>query len=141
MSGLTWRKREGDGATPAGVLHPCAVYYRSDRWSVPATALPIAAIAGEDGWCDDPADRDYNRPVSLPHPGRHERLWRGDHLYDVVIVMDWNLPPVRPGLGSAIFLHLACPDLAPTEGCIAVRPPVMRRLLAVLDQETRIVVG
>lgn len=140
-SGLSRAKREGDGATPAGILHPRFVYYRSDRWPRPATALPVAAIGPDDGWCDDPDHADYNRPVSLPHPDCQDRLWRDDHLYDAVVVLDWNMTPVRPGRGSAIFLHLARPGFGPTEGCIAVRPEVMRRLLPLVDRDTRIEVG
>lgn len=123
-------KREGDGATPAGDLALVAVLYRRDRVPRPVTALSVRSIGRNDGWCDDPADRRYNRPVPLPHPARCERLWRDDRLYDIVVVLDWNLSRRRPGRGSAIFLHLARPGFAPTEGCVAVTLPAMRRLLA-----------
>ena len=139
--GITHFKREGDGATPAARLHPCAVFYRADRFHRPLTALPLAAITPADGWCDDPADRNYNRPVSLPYPGRHERLWRKDHLYDLLVVLDWNLEPAIKGRGSAIFLHLAGPHSAPTEGCIAVAPSAMHSLLRIMTRQTRIEVA
>ena len=86
-SGVRQDKHEGDGATPAGTFPMRRVLYRGDRLGPPPTGLPVAALAPDDGWCDDPADRLYNRPVSLPYKGRCERLWRRDRLYDVVVVI------------------------------------------------------
>jgi L,D-peptidoglycan transpeptidase YkuD (ErfK/YbiS/YcfS/YnhG family) len=129
-SGIVRQKREGDGATPAGRLGLVAVLYRPDRLRRPATALPVTPLAPDAGWCDDPGDRRYNRPVRLPCGARHERLWRDDGLYDVVVVLDHNLKRPQPGAGSAIFLHIAAPDFAATEGCVAVSMTDMRRLLA-----------
>ena len=140
-SGIAGRKREGDGATPQGTWRPVAVYWRADRWARPATSLPIRPLKPADGWCDDPTDRRYNRPVSLPYAGHHERLWRADRLYDVIVVLDTNLAHPRKGAGSAIFLHLAGKGFPPTEGCIAVAPDAMRRLIARLDARTVIDVG
>jgi L,D-peptidoglycan transpeptidase YkuD (ErfK/YbiS/YcfS/YnhG family) len=113
-------KREGDGASPAGVWPIRRVLYRPDQGPAPQTALPVAAIAENDGWCDAPADAAYNRPVKLPYPASAERMWRDDHLYDLVVVLGHNDDPPVAGLGSAIFLHLAKPDYAPTHGCVAV---------------------
>jgi L,D-peptidoglycan transpeptidase YkuD (ErfK/YbiS/YcfS/YnhG family) len=87
-------------------------------------------MAPDDGWCDDPTHRDYNHQIRLPHPARHERLWREDALYDVVGVLGWNDAPVERGRGSAIFLHLARPDYGPTEGCVALAPRDLSELLA-----------
>jgi L,D-peptidoglycan transpeptidase YkuD (ErfK/YbiS/YcfS/YnhG family) len=92
--------------------------------------VPVELLAPDDGWCDDPTHRDYNRMVRLPHTGRHERLWRDDGIYDLIAVLGWNDAPVERGRGSAIFLHVARPDLSPTEGCIALPGPVMRAVLA-----------
>ncbi len=95
--------------------------YRADRESAPESGLPAAAVQRVDGWCGDPADPEYNRPVTLPYPARAEALWRDDSLYDLLVVLGHNDDPVRPGAGSAIFLHLAAGDFAPTEGCVALR--------------------
>ena len=135
-SGIAGSKREGDGATPLGRWRPVVVYYRADRLPCPATRLLTLSLSPEDGWCDDPADRRYNRPVHLPYDGRHERLWRADRLYDVIVVLDYNLAHPRPGAGSAIFLHIAGPGFPPTAGCIAVAPEAMRRLLVRMDTRT-----
>lgn len=123
-------KREGDGATPTGRFPLRRVLYRPDRGPAPATVLPCAAIDPGDGWCDDPADPAYNRPVRLPHPARHERMWRDDALYDLVIVIGHNDDPPVAGLGSAVFVHLARPDWGPTEGCVALARADLLELLA-----------
>jgi L,D-peptidoglycan transpeptidase YkuD (ErfK/YbiS/YcfS/YnhG family) len=129
-SGIRLDKAEGDGATPPGLLPLRRVLFRADRGPAPQTGLPVEPIAPEDGWCDAPGDEFYNRPVRLPYTGRHETLWRGDEVYDIVGVLGWNDAPVVPGRGSAIFLHLARPDYRPTEGCIALAAPDLRALLA-----------
>ncbi len=128
-AGLTAHKQEGDGATPVGTLALRRVLYRADRLSRPRAAVPVEPIAPEDGWCDDPADRAYNRMVRLPYDARHEEMWRRDGLYDLVGVLGWNDQPVERGRGSAIFLHVASVDFAPTEGCLAVALADLVRLL------------
>ncbi|OYW94359.1 MAG: hypothetical protein B7Z13_04855, partial [Caulobacterales bacterium 32-67-6] len=71
-----------------------------------------------------------NRLVQLPFSASHEILWREDGLYDLVVVLGHNDdPPIAP-LGSAIFLHLAKPDYAPTEGCIALSRADLEAVLA-----------
>jgi L,D-peptidoglycan transpeptidase YkuD (ErfK/YbiS/YcfS/YnhG family) len=135
-AGVTSRKREGDGATPRGRFRLLAAMYRPDRLARPMTGLPLTAIRPGAGWCDDPSDHAYNQPVRLPYPGRHENLWRDDRLYDVVIVLDYNIRPAIAGAGSAIFLHLAAPGYKPTAGCVAVSLETMRRLLPRLGRET-----
>ncbi len=119
-SGVSSAKREGDGATPAGIFPLRRVVYRADRMAQPETRLPVRAMASADGWCDDPSHADYNRAVSLPHAASCEPLWREDALYDLLVVLGHNDDPVRAGLGSAIFLHLARPDFGPTQGCLAL---------------------
>jgi L,D-peptidoglycan transpeptidase YkuD (ErfK/YbiS/YcfS/YnhG family) len=129
--GQTWRcalgkggvrsdKREGDGATPVGCFALRRVLYRPDRLDAPPTGLPVGPISADDGWCDDPHHPDYNRPVKLPFAASHERMWRDDHLYDVVVVIGHNDAPPVPFMGSAVFVHLARPDWGPTEGCVAL---------------------
>ena len=127
--GIRADKREGDGATPLATLPLRRVLYRADRGPPPRTVVPLAPLAPDDGWCDDPVHPDSNHLIRLPHPGRHEALWRTDALYDVIGVLGWNDDPVHPGRGSAIFLHLASPDLAPTEGCVALAERDLRLAL------------
>ena len=119
-SGITTTKCEGDGATPADTLKLVRILYRADRVAPPRCAVPVEPLAPEDGWCDEPQDPAYNQPVRLPYPASHEELWRADALYDIIGVLDWNLNPAVPQRGSAIFLHVATPDYAPTAGCVAL---------------------
>ena len=133
-------KREGDGATPAGHFLLRSVLYRSDRGESPQTALPVRRLTPKDGWCEDPTNPDYNKLVLLPHPGATDRLWREDHLYDVIVVLGHNDDPVRPGMGSAIFLHLAREDYSPTAGCIAVSRADMINILAAATISSRLII-
>lgn len=137
-SGRRALKREGDGATPFGRFRIHELRFRPDRTNRPVSYLPIRKLARHDGWCDEPSDRNYNRPVQHPYPASAERLWRADHLYDVIGVLDYNISPRRRGAGSAIFLHIADPDGRPTEGCIAIGLKDMTHLLSVVDRDTTI---
>jgi L,D-peptidoglycan transpeptidase YkuD (ErfK/YbiS/YcfS/YnhG family) len=139
-SGVTHTKREGDGATPAGRYELVEVRYRPDRIAPPRTMLPLRRSRPGDGWCDGKGDRNYNRPVQLPYPASAETMWRDDHVYDVVVVLDWNLRPRRQNGGSAIFFHLARPGYLPTEGCVAVRRADMLKILRRLRRGAAILV-
>jgi len=138
--GVREDKREGDGATPVGRFALREVFYRPDKLSAPVCALPARALRPEDGWCDDLAHPDYNRLVRLPHPARCERMWRDDDCYDLVVPLGYNDDPPVPGLGSAIFLHVARPDYGPTEGCVALARSDLLALLAVLPTEIEIAI-
>ena len=131
--GVSATKREGDGATPVGCFPVRRVLFRPDRSDPPATALPLSPISEADGWCDDPRDPAYTQPVRLPFGPSHERLWRSDPLYDVILVIGHNDSPPVPFMGSAVFMHLARPDWTPTEGCIALARADLETLLALLS--------
>ena len=57
-------------------------------------------------------------------------LWRRDGLYDIIGVLGWNDSPPERGRGSAIFLHVATADYAPTAGCVALAAADLRTVLA-----------
>lgn len=139
-SGMKAIKREGDGATPRGRFPFSAVLYRP-QVKRPRSASRLSTIRHGDGWCDDPQDRNYNRPVRLPYRASAEHLWRADGLYDVVVVLGYNDVPRVRNRGSAIFMHVARENFAPTEGCIALRACDLRRLLNALPQRSEIVIG
>jgi L,D-peptidoglycan transpeptidase YkuD (ErfK/YbiS/YcfS/YnhG family) len=128
--GLRADKHEGDGATPVGLLPLRYVLYRPDRLAAPSCSVPVRPIGRQDGWCDDPSHPAYNTAVTLPIEASAESLWRDDAVYDIIGVLGWNDAPIRAGFGSAIFLHLARPDYAPTEGCVALASDDLRRVLA-----------
>jgi L,D-peptidoglycan transpeptidase YkuD (ErfK/YbiS/YcfS/YnhG family) len=140
-SGIAVQKREGDGATPAGAFAMRRAFYRADREGAPATRLPLAAVAPNDGWCDAPNDAAYNQFVTLPYRASAETLWRVDGLYDLAIVLGYNDAPAVAGLGSAIFLHLARLDFAPTEGCVALARADLLAVLAAADATARVVIS
>jgi L,D-peptidoglycan transpeptidase YkuD (ErfK/YbiS/YcfS/YnhG family) len=137
-SGMKVLKREGDGATPLGRYGLRRVFHRAERERRPAGRLPSRALRPDDGWCDDPQDGRYNCLVRLPFHSGHERMWRDDSLYDLVVVLSHNERPRVRGLGSAVFLHVARPGLSPTEGCVAVQKPTLRRLLALCGPDSTI---
>ena len=126
--------REGDAKTPLGEYRLRFGLYRADRMPRPQSNLTFRAMREEDGWCDAPDDPAYNRFIRLPYPAKgqevsHEKLWREDGAYDVVLVMSHNDSPPKPNLGSAVFIHVAQPDDRKTMGCIALAPEEMVKLL------------
>lgn len=129
-------KREGDGGTPLGRFPVRLVLYRADRMQRPRTSLPVRAIRANDGWCDDPNDRNYNRLIKLPLTRSAEGLKREDALYDLVFVLGYNDRPRMRGKGSAIFVHLAREGYTPTEGCIAFSRRDLKAVLAELKRAT-----
>jgi L,D-peptidoglycan transpeptidase YkuD (ErfK/YbiS/YcfS/YnhG family) len=137
-AGIVATKREGDHASPLGCFALRRVLYRADRLAAPQTALPVAAIDPDDGWCDAPEDTAYNQPVTLPYRASAEMLWREDHLYDVVVVLGHNDSPVVAGCGSAIFMHIAQADYSPTEGCVALAQEDLLGVLSDCDLQTQI---
>lgn len=137
---ITRRKREGDHASPAGHFRLIEGFFKPSAGRPPRSLLPMFPINRTLGWCDDPNAANYNRRIRLPSSVRHESLWREDGLYDLVIVLDYNLRPRRKGAGSAIFLHCARADFAPTEGCIALCASDLRKLLPRLARHAKLVV-
>lgn len=138
--GVRADKREGDGASPAGRFPLLQAYYRADRLQPPITGLALVPLQPNYGWVDDPADPNYNRLVALPYPAHHEEMWRGDGLYDLVVLIGYNTDLPVPGRGSAIFLHVARPDFGPTDGCIAVAREVLLPLMPLLGPGSRITI-
>jgi L,D-peptidoglycan transpeptidase YkuD (ErfK/YbiS/YcfS/YnhG family) len=134
-------KREGDGGTPRGIFHPRQVWWRADRHPRPPTHLAVRAIRPEDAWCEDPADRHYNRPIRRIGEQAGDRLARKDHLYDFIVEIDHNTKPRIAGRGSAVFLHLARENFGPTAGCVSMTRSAMLQLLRRLGPRTRIVIG
>ena len=137
-AGIKRDKREGDGGTPAGRFHPVRLWWRADRLMRPYTALPVRRIGPHDAWCEDPADRRYNRPFrrSANEPG--DRLCRPDGLYDLVVEIDHNQRPRVARHGSAVFIHVARDDFSPTAGCVALRRNDLLAVISRLSRKTRI---
>lgn len=139
--GILANKREGDGSTPRGTFHPRRLWWRADRHIRPVTRVPVRPITPADGWCEDPRDRHYNRPLRLKPGRRGDRLTRADHLYDFIVEIDHNTRPRIAGRGSAVFLHLARENFGPTAGCVSMTKAAMLRLLRRLSPTTKIMIG
>ena len=138
--GVRAEKREGDGATPVGAWPMRRLLYRADRLSRPPTMLAVEAIAKSDGWCDAPADARYNEKVMLPYGASAEALWREDEIYDLLVPLGYNDAPPVAGRGSAIFLHMARADFAPTEGCVALALVDLLTVLREADSGSHVIV-
>ena len=123
-------KREGDGASPEGVFPIRRIHVREDRVKDLKTALPTRSITPNDLWCDALDHPDYNRLITHPLAASHERLWRDDHVYDIIVELGFNDDPPIAGKGSAIFFHIARANYTPTRGCIAVSMSDMLRIVA-----------
>jgi L,D-peptidoglycan transpeptidase YkuD (ErfK/YbiS/YcfS/YnhG family) len=136
--GVREDKVEGDGATPAGTYPLRHVYFRNDRLVLPKVVLPTRPISRHDGWCDDPRSDSYNRLVRIPNDWSHEKMWREDGLYDLVVVVGYNDDPPEGEWGSAIFLHIARDDMAATRGCVAFARNDLLELVPLITKETRL---
>ena len=136
--GIGAKQGEGDGITPIGSFYPRECWYRADLLDEPKTQLPLRVIHEDDGWCDDSTKPEYNRHITLPFAPSHEKLWRDDNTYNIIVPLSYNDAPVVPGKGSAIFLHVAKPGYSPTEGCVALAQADLLAILPYLSAQSRI---
>jgi L,D-peptidoglycan transpeptidase YkuD (ErfK/YbiS/YcfS/YnhG family) len=139
-NGVSASKIEGDGTTPIGRFFLRQLFYRADRLALPVTTLMTRELQPRDGWCDAPEARLYNQWVSMPHSTSAEHLWRDDHVYDLIVVIGYNDAPIIKGKGSAIFMHIATPDYAPTAGCVALSQRDLLTVLKFLPPEAAITI-
>ncbi len=136
--GISIRKKEGDKRTPKGEFKLRYILYRKDRVFDLQTTLKKIKIDKKMGWCDDPKSSYYNKIIKYPFKYRSEKLWRKDNIYDIIIIIDYNLNPVIKNKGSAIFLHIAKRNYNPTDGCIAVSKKNIRLLASKINKKTKI---
>jgi len=135
-SGILTNKREGDGATPRGRFRLVRLWWRPDRMARPHTQLPVRRISKDDGWSEAPGERNYNRPVKVAAGSSADRLWREDHLYDLIVELDHNTRPRVANRGSAVFIHFAREEYKPTAGCVALKRGDLLKLLRMLSRES-----
>ncbi|MBL8791700.1 MAG: L,D-transpeptidase family protein [Rhizobiales bacterium] len=134
-NGRVHRKREGDGATPVGCWRLLEVHCRRDRLPRPLTALPVRNSKVGEAWCEDPADRRYNRKITRP-PGSGDGFWRTDGAFDIVMPTSHNQRPRIRGGGSAIFFHLTREGSVATAGCVALSRRDMLKVLRLCRRVT-----
>ncbi len=128
-AGVTEEKREGDNKTPLGSFPLRELWVRPDRVTLGKTIMQPRILREHDGWCDDAEHPRYNRHVTLPFEASHERLWRDDNRYNIIIPLGYNDAVPVAGKGSAIFFHIASEHYDGTEGCIAISQEDMMQLL------------
>jgi L,D-peptidoglycan transpeptidase YkuD (ErfK/YbiS/YcfS/YnhG family) len=138
--GIKKKRTEGDKSTPKGIFKIKYLLYRKDRLSDIKTKLKKYSIKKNMGWCDDVNSKKYNKLIILPSNLKHEKLYIKDHIYDLVIVINYNMNPIVKNKGSAIFLHIAKKNYSPTKGCVAISKENMRILLKNLGKKNKIII-
>jgi L,D-peptidoglycan transpeptidase YkuD (ErfK/YbiS/YcfS/YnhG family) len=140
-NGIRKKIKEGDGITPKGIYKIKTVYYRQDRIKKPSTSINSKKIKKNMGWCDDPKSVNYNQLINLPNNYNSEKLFRNDNIYDLIVVLDYNMNPTIKNKGSAIFIHIAKKNYTPTKGCIALSKIDLLRILNKINKKTKIKIG
>ena len=138
--GISSKKKEGDFCTPKGIFSIKNLYYRSDRLVKPQTKIIVKKIKKNMGWCNDSKSKKYNSLVNIKEKIRYEKMYRKDHKYDIVVIIDYNLKKPIPYKGSAIFIHLTN-NYKPTAGCIALNKKDLLILLKLINKKTKIKIG
>jgi len=139
--GITSKKVEGDKKTPRGTFTLKSIFYRKDRVSKIKSTLLKKKIKKNMGWCDDTKSRHYNKMINFPFNLSAEKLWLKENVYDVVVVINYNLKPVIKNKGSAIFLHIAKKNYQSTNGCIAIKKKDMLLLINRISNKTKIIIN
>ena len=137
-AGIKKKEKEGDNVTPKGIFKITSMYYRPDRIKNIITAIKKIKIKKNMGWCDDPDSHFYNQQISLPTKFNHEKLYRNDNLYDLVLVLNYNTNPIIKNKGSAIFIHIAKKNYKKTKGCIALKKKHLIELISKIKTNTQI---
>jgi L,D-peptidoglycan transpeptidase YkuD (ErfK/YbiS/YcfS/YnhG family) len=139
--GIKQKEREGDFITPKGKFKLIKIYYRSDRIKKISSVLKKIKIKKNMGWCDDVSSNYYNKQIKINKKFSHEKLYRKDNVYDIVVVLNYNLNPIKRGKGSAIFLHVAKKNYKKTQGCIALKKNELLNLVSKIKKNTQIKIG
>jgi L,D-peptidoglycan transpeptidase YkuD (ErfK/YbiS/YcfS/YnhG family) len=140
-AGIKKKKMEGDNITPRGIFKITNVYYRPDRIKKIVTQLKKIKITKKIGWCDDPRSNFYNREIKLPNKFSHEKFYRKDNIYDIIVVLNYNSKPIIKNKGSAIFIHIANNNYKPTAGCVGIKKCDLIKLLSIIKKNNKIKIG
>ena len=135
--GISYKKKEGDLITPKGQYKIKYILYRKDRVKI-ATKLKKRVIKKNMGWCDDPKSKQYNKLVKLPFIFSHEKLYKKENIYDIVLVLNYNMNPIKKNKGSAIFIHIAKNNFAKTAGCVAIKKTNLIKLIKEINPNVNV---
>ena len=136
--GISIKKKEGDFITPKGTFKIREIFYRKDRVQNLITKIKKTVIRKNMGWCDDPKSKKYNKLIYFPFKYRAEKLYRSENIYDIILVLNFNMNPVKKNKGSAIFIHVAKKNLQPTQGCIALNKSELIKLVKSIKKNTAV---
>jgi L,D-peptidoglycan transpeptidase YkuD (ErfK/YbiS/YcfS/YnhG family) len=137
-AGIRKKKKEGDNITPLGLYKIVKIYYRKDRIKKISSKFKLIKITKNIGWCDDPNSEKYNQIINLPTKYSYEKLYRKDNVYDLILVLNYNMNPVIKNKGSAIFIHIAKREYQPTQGCIALKKGNLLKLISKINKNIKI---
>jgi L,D-peptidoglycan transpeptidase YkuD (ErfK/YbiS/YcfS/YnhG family) len=140
-AGIGKKKIEGDNITPRGTFNIVKIYYRDDRVKKMSSKFKLIKITKKMGWCDDPNSKDYNQLINLPTKYTYEKLYRKDNVYDLLIVLNYNILPTIKNKGSAIFIHIARQNYKKTSGCIALKKSHLTELIKTIKKNTRVIIN
>ena len=140
-AGIGKKKREGDNITPKGTFKIIKIYYRNDRLKKLSSKFTLTEITKDMGWCDDPKSRKYNHPIKLPTKYSHEILYRRDSIYDLILVLNYNMKPIIKNKGSAIFIHVAKKNYKKTAGCVALKKTDLVLLVKEVNKNTKVIIN
>jgi L,D-peptidoglycan transpeptidase YkuD (ErfK/YbiS/YcfS/YnhG family) len=140
-AGIKKKGKEGDNVTPRGVFKITRMYYRPDKIKNIITTIKKIKIRKNMAWCDDPSSNLYNQQIKLPNKFSHEKLYRNDNLYDLILVLNYNTNPIIKSKGSAIFVHIAKSSYKETKGCIALKRKHLIELISKIKKNTKIKVN
>lgn len=136
--GINIKKKEGDLITPKGIFKIMNIYYRKDKVKNILTNFKKIPIKKNMGWCDDPRSTKYNKLIKYPFAFKSEKLYRPDNIYDIVLVLDFNMKPIKKNKGSAIFIHVANRKFSPTKGCVAIKKKDLKKIIGFITKKTKI---
>ena len=136
--GISIKKKEGDFITPKGTFKIREIFYRKDRVQNLITRIKKTVIRKNMGWCDDPKSTKYNKLIYFPFKYSAEKLYRRENIYDIILVLNFNMNPIKKDKGSAIFIHVAKRKFSPTKGCVALEKKELRKLLKALKKNSKI---
>jgi len=136
--GIGSKKQEGDHITPVGLFKIKYLLYRKDRIKKIKTRLKKIIIRKTMGWCNDPESKKYNKLIKLPSKSSYEKLYKKNNVYDIILVLDYNMYPTMKGKGSAIFIHIAKKNYKKTEGCIAIKKLDLLKIIKEIRNNTRV---
>ena len=139
-AGVKKKKEEGDNITPKGTFKINNIYYRSDHIKKISSKFKLIKITKNMGWCDDPKSKKYNQLIKLPNKYSHEKLYKKNNTYDLLLVLDYNMKPIVKNKGSAIFIHVAKRNYKPTAGCIALKKKDLLKLTKIIKLSTKILI-